>query len=76
MQSISIEEAQVRLPSLIETMKPGEELVITRAEEPVARLTTSEYSVTKPRRPGSAIGKLRIVTEDDDHLEDFGEYMP
>jgi hypothetical protein len=30
----------------------------------------------EPRRPGSAKGKLVILTEDDTHLEDFKEYMP
>ena len=76
MQSISIEEAQVQLPNLIGKMRPGEELVITRSEEPVARLTSSDYSTPQPRQPGSAVGKLRVVTEDDKHLEDFREYMP
>lgn len=30
----------------------------------------------KPRRPGSAKGILQILSEDDDHLQDFTEYMP
>jgi len=28
------------------------------------------------RRPGSAKGKLTILSEDDEHLQDFKEYMP
>jgi Arc/MetJ family transcription regulator len=28
------------------------------------------------RRPGSARGRLHIVSEDDEHLEDFRDYMP
>jgi hypothetical protein len=28
------------------------------------------------RRPGSAIGKLTIVEDDEAHLDDFQEYMP
>lgn len=64
-RSISVEEAQARLPNLIEELKPGEELVITRAAEPVARLTTLPCPTRQPRRPGSAIGKLRIIDETD-----------
>lgn len=30
----------------------------------------------KQRRPGSARGILRIVSEDDEHLKDFEAYMP
>ena len=29
----------------------------------------------KPRRPGSAKGKLVILAEDDEHLKDFKDYM-
>ncbi len=28
-----------------------------------------------PRQPGSAKGVLRVVSEDDEHLDDFREYM-
>jgi len=30
----------------------------------------------KRRHPGSAKGKLKILSEDDEHLEDFSEFMP
>ena len=30
----------------------------------------------KQRRPGSAKGILRILSEDDEHLDDFKAYMP
>ncbi|MBX7233459.1 MAG: hypothetical protein K1X65_03675 [Caldilineales bacterium] len=30
----------------------------------------------KQRRPGSAKGILKIVSEDDEHLKDFEAYMP
>ncbi len=28
-----------------------------------------------PRRPGSAVGRLLVIAEDDEHLKDFQEYM-
>jgi len=72
---ISIEEAQARLAELIASLQPGEELVITQNERPVARLIAQSREARQPRKPGSAKGKLVILADDDDHLEDFKEYM-
>ncbi|HTU93706.1 MAG TPA: type II toxin-antitoxin system prevent-host-death family antitoxin [Gemmataceae bacterium] len=38
MVSVTIEEAQVHLSELIDKLQPGEEVVITRNAEPVAKL--------------------------------------
>jgi antitoxin (DNA-binding transcriptional repressor) of toxin-antitoxin stability system len=73
---MSIEEAQETLLELIDRLAPGEEVIITRNQQPVARLVGQQRPVRKPRQPGSARGKLIILTEDDAHLEDFKEYMP
>ena len=35
----------------------------------------SGLGTRKARVPGSAVGKLVIVSDDDDHLRDFSEYM-
>ena len=76
MSTVTLEEAQAKLPELIEKLALGEELVITRNNQPVAKLVGQQQPVRKPRRPGSAKGKLVILAEDDEHLEDFKEYMP
>jgi antitoxin (DNA-binding transcriptional repressor) of toxin-antitoxin stability system len=76
MTSISIQEAQARLPALIAELKPGEEVLITKNERTVARLLAEPAKGRKPRKPGSAVGQLTILAEDDAHLEDFKEYMP
>lgn len=75
MNTISIEEAQSKLPELIQKLVPGEERVITRNDQPVAKLVGEQTQVRPPRLPGSAKGKLVIIAEDDEHLEDFKEYM-
>jgi prevent-host-death family protein len=75
MSTVTIEEAQAKLPELIDNLSPGEELVITRNNQPVAKLIGQQRPMYKPRRPGSAKGKLIILTEDDEHLEDFKDYM-
>jgi antitoxin (DNA-binding transcriptional repressor) of toxin-antitoxin stability system len=76
MTQIPLEEAQSRLSELIAGLQPGEELQITRDDQPVARLIAESPRRRTPRQPGSAIGRLVIVSDDEDHLEDFKDYMP
>ena len=73
--SVTIEEAQAHLIELIEQLGPGAEVVITMNEKPVARIVAEHEGTRRPRRPGSARGKLIIHAEDDEHLKDFEEYM-
>ncbi|MEM9271917.1 MAG: DUF2281 domain-containing protein [Cyanobacteria bacterium P01_F01_bin.143] len=42
----------------------------------VSQLTEEPEIANGVRQPGSAIGTLKIVVDDDVHLEDFMEYMP
>ncbi len=74
MQTITLEEAQRHLGEIIDKLTPGEEVVITRDNHPVARLLGER----KPPRPGPGLGKgmFTIVADDDEHLKDFAEYMP
>jgi prevent-host-death family protein len=74
MSTISLEEAQARLPELIEHLTAGEEIVITREGKPVGRLLPPELPKGVPI-PGRCRGMLTIVSEDDEHLKDFAEYM-
>ena len=75
MSTVTIEEAQAKLPELIDKLALGEEVIITRNQQPVARLVGQQRRMRQPRRPGSAKGKLVILVEDDEHLEDFKDYM-
>jgi len=75
MPSVTIEEAQNKLTELIHQMTPGEEVIITENDQPVARLVASPAEKPRPL-PGRCKGMLTIVAEDDEHLEDFKEYMP
>jgi antitoxin (DNA-binding transcriptional repressor) of toxin-antitoxin stability system len=76
MSTVTIEEAQAKLPELIEQLGAGEELVITRNEQPVARLLAEPSPKHESRKAGSAKGILTVVAEDDEHLEHFKEYLP
>ena len=77
MTTISVEEAQSKLGQLIDGLSPGEELVITRDDRPIAQLVGLPDPPAEKPRPiaGRGRGKIIIVSEDDDHLKDFEEYM-
>jgi antitoxin (DNA-binding transcriptional repressor) of toxin-antitoxin stability system len=73
--AVSIEEAQEKLAEIIDTLSPGEEVVIMKAGQPVAELRSLTSAQPQPQF-GSCKGMLTIVAEDEEHLEDFKEYMP
>jgi prevent-host-death family protein len=75
MTTVSLPEAQATLPDLVEQLKPGEEVIITRNQQPVAKLIPIPSDKPRPVF-GSCRGKLTVVAEDEEHLRDFSEYMP
>jgi prevent-host-death family protein len=75
MSIVTIEEAQAKLAELIDKITLGEEVIITRNQQPVAQLVPLLSAKPKPVF-GSCKGMLTIVADDDEHLEDFKEYMP
>ncbi len=72
MIEISVQEAQCKLAELIAGLKPGEEVEITQDNRTVAKLIGQK----RQRQFGLGKGKLTILQEDDEHLEDFKEYTP
>ena len=75
MNTITLEQAQAHLPDLIHGLTPGEEIVIMENNQPVAKLVAQHAEKPRPL-PGRCKGMLTVVSEDDEHLEDFKEYMP
>lgn len=76
MSVVTLEDAQGRLGELIACLKPDEVIHIVDRGRPVARLMGEPPSDHPPRRPGSAVGQLVILADDDEHLNDFSEYLP
>ena len=74
--TVTLEEAKAHLAELVARLVPGEEVVITQAKQPVAKLIGQREGRRQPRQPGSAKGKLRLLSEDEEHLKDFKEYTP
>lgn len=67
MQTVNIHDAKSQLSKLIERAKSGEDVVIAKAGEPVARLVA--FIPAKPeRRFGGLKGKVRIASDFDDAL--------
>jgi antitoxin (DNA-binding transcriptional repressor) of toxin-antitoxin stability system len=75
MQTIALEEAQSHLAEIIEKLPPDEELVIMRGDKPVAKLRSTPPQDARPVL-GRGRGMLTVISEDDEHLKDFAEYMP
>jgi prevent-host-death family protein len=76
MSSLTVQEAQAKLSELIHDLKPGDEVVITDNDQPVARLVPAEQRQRTPRRPGTLRGTVKYMAPDfDAPLEDFREYM-
>lgn len=75
MATVTIVEAQAHLAELIDKLQPGEEVVIIRNAEPVAKLVLMA-TPKPPRQPGLLKDKIFYMAEDfDAPLEDFKEYM-
>lgn len=75
MAVITLEEAQAGLVDIIHKLTPGEEVVITENNQPVAKLVATPSPRLRPE-PGLCKGWITIVSDDDEHLKDFAEYMP
>jgi prevent-host-death family protein len=73
--TITVEEAQAKLKELIHELAPGEEVIITENQQPVAKLVSEATKQRQPRKAGNCIGMIQIVADDDEHLKDFQEYM-
>ena len=78
MSTITIEEAHAHRDGLIHRLKPGEEVIITENDQPVAKLVGEPQTPKAGLRPPPGLGKgcITIVADDDEHLKDFAEYMP
>ncbi|WP_341524545.1 DUF2281 domain-containing protein [Nostoc sp. UHCC 0302] len=74
MQQISLAEASLHLPDLIEAALKGEEIIIIKDNQPVVKLTPV-LPVKRRRQPGSAKGLITISDDFDAPLEDFQDYM-
>jgi prevent-host-death family protein len=72
--SITIEEAQAKLKNLIDRLAPGEELIITENEQPVAKLVGQRAARAARPAPGLGKGSILYMAPDfDEPIEEFRE---
>ena len=75
MTAVSIKEATAKLSELIHKLKPGDEVIITEKNVPVARLLSAATPSAK-RKLGSLRGTVKSMAPDfDAPLDEFKEYM-
>lgn len=74
MQQVELDEVQAHLSRLIEEALRGEEVVITRADQPVLKLVRIPGSGPRRKR-GSAKGQIQMASDFDAPLDDFQAYM-
>jgi antitoxin (DNA-binding transcriptional repressor) of toxin-antitoxin stability system len=76
MSAITLEEAQANLVELVDRLAPGEEVLITRDHEPVAKLVREARQSSAPRQAGVLKGTVLFMAPDfDAPLDDFQDYM-
>ena len=73
-QTINIHEAKTRLSQLIQQVEDGDEIIIARANRPVARLIAYQQKPVK-RRLGEAKGMVEIMPDFDQLPGDFMEHF-
>ena len=67
MKTVNVHEAKTHLSRLLELVAAGEEVIIARADKPVAKLVPLK---SVRRVPGSLRGKIRIHADFDAPLPD------
>jgi antitoxin (DNA-binding transcriptional repressor) of toxin-antitoxin stability system len=67
-------EVNANQPKLIEVAISGDEIVLTRDNQPVVKLVSAS-PVKRRRQAGSAKGLVTISDDFDEPLEDFKDYM-
>ncbi len=75
MQQINLAEASLHLPELIEAAINGEEIIITKDDLPVVKLTLVSRVEKRPSLFGSAKDLITISDDFDASIEDFKDYM-
>lgn len=71
---VNINEAKARLSNLVAQAERGEEVIIARANKPVARLVPVRAS-SRGRRLGEAKGQVEMGSDFDELPEDFMDHF-
>jgi antitoxin (DNA-binding transcriptional repressor) of toxin-antitoxin stability system len=75
MPTITVEEAQAKLPEILAGLQPGEQIAIMQAGEEVARLTRSGRKQGPCTAGCYRKSEFWMAPDFDAPLEEFKEYM-
>jgi antitoxin (DNA-binding transcriptional repressor) of toxin-antitoxin stability system len=77
MKTLTLAEAQSHFTEIVENLTPGEEIVVTRDDKPVATIRAPQATAREPPQFGTLKGTIRYVAPDFDEIpEGFEEYLP
>ena len=81
MNRLLLKDIQNNFAEVVANLLPGEVVQIVSGNQVVARLMGERKPLSGKtelvaRQPGSATGTLKIVANDDEHLQDSTDYMP
>jgi len=81
MNRLLLKDIQNNFAEVVANLRPGEVVQIVSGDQIVARLmgarqTLPSETVPAARQPGSAIETIKIISDDEEHLHDFADYMP
>lgn len=71
-QTINIHEAKTNLSKLIEKTQKGEDIIISKAGQPVAKLVAYKQPL-KPRKLGLLKGKIHVPDDFDEEVEEINK---
>jgi len=74
MANLTVAEAQAHLAEIIDRLTPGEEVVLTRGDKPVATIRATPPPPREAPRLGTLRGTVLSMAHFDDPLEEFEEY--
>ena len=75
MHIVNIHEAKTQLSSLLEVVENGEEVVIARAGQPIAKLSQYPTPRRKISPPGGMAGEIWIGEDFDEPLDGLFECL-
>ncbi len=75
MATYTIKNAEGSLSQLVSHAHQGKTVVIKAENGRAVKLVPTPTKLTKPRKPGSARGKIWMADDFDEPLDDFAPYM-
>lgn len=76
--TMALEDIKVTLPELLDSLAPGDKVILTRNQQPVAKLVSEAAKPAPKQRPGPGLckGMITVIAPDfDAPLEEMKEYM-